>query len=127
MCMTAQMAAVQISGCIYLLDGQALSIGRDRVSLSIGFLKTMGSIWPLGKMMAKEVRAIARLSFSNTSTQHTVSMAAESAAMEEVELPRDEVVYPVDPLAQIDIYAGLTLPVDWATTPCNYSWPNSSC
>ncbi|EUC46343.1 hypothetical protein COCMIDRAFT_35963 [Bipolaris oryzae ATCC 44560] len=117
--MTAQMAAVQIAACIYLLDGHALSIARDRVSLSIGFLKTMGSTWPLGKVMAMEVQAIARLSFSGTSTQHTGSKGVEPVAAE-IELPRDEVVSPIDPSAQIDIYAGLTLPVDFSTTPFGY-------
>ncbi|KAJ5052719.1 hypothetical protein J3E72DRAFT_232629 [Bipolaris maydis] len=118
-CMTAQMAAVQVAACIYLLDGHALSIARDRVSLSIGFLKTMGSTWPLGKIMAIEVRTIARLSFSGTSVQHAGSMGVEPVAAE-IELPRDELVSPVDPSAQIDIYAGLTLPVDLSTTPFGY-------
>ncbi|EMD68910.1 hypothetical protein COCSADRAFT_109990 [Bipolaris sorokiniana ND90Pr] len=118
-CMAAQMAAVQVAACIYLLDGHALSIARDRVSLSIGFLKTMGSTWPLGKIMAMEARAIARLSFSSTNTQYIRPMQVEPVAAE-IELPRDEVVSPVDPLAQIDIYAGLTLPVDLSTIPFGY-------
>ncbi|EUC35340.1 hypothetical protein COCCADRAFT_77407, partial [Bipolaris zeicola 26-R-13] len=118
-CMTAQLAAVQVAACVYLLDGHALTIARDRVSLSIGFLKTMGSTWPLGKIVATEVRTIARLSFSNTSTQHVGSMGAEPVAAE-IEVPRDEVVSPVDPSAQIDIYAGLTLPVDLSPAPFGY-------
>lgn len=126
MCVTAQIAAVQVSACTYLLDGHALSIARDRVRLSIGVLKTMGTIWPLGKNMAREVQTIARASFSSTPVQHTVisSMGTEPMAAEEVELARDELVYPVNPSAHIDIYAGITIPVDWSNA--SFSCPSSS-
>lgn len=126
MCCTAQIAAVQVSACTHLLDGHALSIARDRVRLSIGFLKTMGTIWPLGMNMAREVQAIARASFSRPPILQTATMDAESVAAEEIEVPRDELICPVDPAAQIDIYAGLTLPVDWDATPFNYPSSNSS-
>lgn len=127
MCVTAQLAAVQIAACTFLLDGQALSIARDRVRLSIGVLKTMGAIWPLGKEMAREVQAIARSSLSSTSTtiQQPACVDVDPPAAE-VEIPRDDLICPVDPSAQIDIYAGLTMPVDWETTPFSYTCRNSA-
>ena len=44
MCISAQLATAQISACNNLLEDHALSIARDRVKLSIGFLSAMGSI-----------------------------------------------------------------------------------
>jgi hypothetical protein len=119
MCITSQLAAVQVSACTYLLDGHALSIARDRVRLSIGFLNTMATLWPLGKKMAKEVRTIARSTIASTCTQHTVVMDA-GPAVGEINLARDELVWPVDPSAQIDIYSGIVLPIDWDTTSFSY-------
>lgn len=109
MCMSAQLAAAEISACTNLLEDHALSIARDRVRLSIGFLNAMGSFWTLGKLMAKEVRAIARKYLSNS--QKTVTMDLGPA--DEIDFPRDELIWPVDPSAQIDIYSGLMLPIDW--------------
>jgi hypothetical protein len=123
MCMSAQLATAQISACTNLLEDHALSIARDRVRLSIGFLNAMGSFWPLGKLMAKEVRQIARLQLSNN--QNTI-VAEESGPATEIDLPRDELIWPIDPSAQIDIYSGLMLPVDWDTTNFNYSSSTSS-
>ena len=122
MCISAQLATAQISACTNLLEDRALSIARDRVRLSIGFLNAMGSFWPLGKMMAKEVRHIARIHLSNS--QNSVVMEPGPAA--EIDLPRDELIWPVDPSAQIDIYSGLMLPVDWNTTNFGYSSSASS-
>jgi hypothetical protein len=121
MCMCAQLATAQISACKHLLDDHALSIARDRVRLSIGFLNAMGSFWPLGKLMAKEVRNIARIHLSNN--RDTVIM--ESAPAAEIDLPRDEVIWPVNPSAQIDIYSGLMLPIDWNTINFGYSSSDS--
>jgi hypothetical protein len=125
MCITSQLAAVQVSACTYLLDGHALSIAQDRVRLSIGFLNTMATLWPLGKKMAKEVRTIARSSLVGTYTQHTVAMDA-GHAVAEIDLPRDEIVWPVDPSAQVDIYSGIVLPIDWDTTAFSYPSLTSS-
>lgn len=123
MCMSAQLATAQISACTNLLEDHALSIARDRVRLSIGFLNAMGSFWPLGKLMAKEVRQIARMQLSNN--QNTI-VAEESGPATEIDLPRDELIWPIDPSAQIDIYSGLMLPVDWDTTNFSYSSSTSS-
>jgi hypothetical protein len=120
MCMSAQLATAQISACTNLLEDHALSIARDRVRLSIGFLNATGSYWTLGKLMAKEVRAIARTHLSNS--QNTVAM--ESGPAGEVDFPRDGLIWPVDPSAQIDIYSGLMLPIDW--DPTNFSYTSST-
>jgi hypothetical protein len=125
MCISSQLAAVQVSVCTYLLDGHALSIARDRVRLSIGFVKTMGTIWPLGKKMVQEVRIIARSNLANACVQHTVDVVAEPAVAD-IDFPRDELVTPIDPSAQIDIYSGIILPIDWDTTTFSYSSLTSS-
>ena len=75
--------------------------------------------------MAKEVRTIARSSLVGTYTQHTVAMDA-GHAVAEIDLPRDEIVWPVDPSAQVDIYSGIVLPIDWDTTAFSYPSLTSS-
>ena len=109
MCICARIATAQISACNNLLEDHALSIARDRVKLSIGFLNAMGSIWVLAKAMAKDVRAVARSTLPVPSSTMTV----ESDPTAEIQLPRDELIWPVDPSAGIDIYSGLVLPMDW--------------
>lgn len=76
--------------------------------------------------MGKEVQGIARASFSGTIVQHTTVTHAEPMVVEEIEVPRDELIFPVDPAAEIDIYAGLTLPVNWCATPLSYLSSNDS-
>lgn len=108
---TAQIATASISACNTLLEDYALSVARDRIRLSIGFLNAMGSVWKLGKEMAKEVRSVARSTLTGAqSTQQTVV----PGPTDEIELPRDELIWPVDPLAQINIYSGLELPGTWS-------------
>jgi hypothetical protein len=118
MCIIAQLVAVQISACAHLLDGHALSIARDRVRLNIGVLSAMGSVWELGKKMAGEVRGIAMRSLSwqygSSVGMDTGSAPAEMGRLE------NEVVWPVDPSAQIDIYSGLVLPIDWEGVAFEY-------
>ncbi|KAJ4345073.1 hypothetical protein N0V95_005954 [Ascochyta clinopodiicola] len=111
MCICAQIGTAQISACTNLLEDHALLIARDRVKLSIGFLNAMGSIWSLGKAMAKDVRAVARSTLSAAPS----TLAVQTDAAVEIELPRDELIWPIDPSAAIDIYSGIVLPVDWET------------
>ena len=120
MCVVAQMATTQISACKYLLEDHALAIGRDRLRLSIGFLNTMGTFWPLGKKMAKEVKAVARAAFSGV--PETTQMNANA----EIDLERDELMWPSHPSAQIDIYAGTVLPIDWVAANSGYNSSTSS-
>lgn len=108
---SAQIATAQVSAC-HLLEDHALSIARDRVRLSIGFLNAMGSVWALGKVMAKDVRAVARSVLSVPSSVPSVRPAQQDSA-EEIELQRDELIWPVNPSAHVDIYSGLVLPMDW--------------
>ncbi|EAT80582.2 hypothetical protein SNOG_12170 [Parastagonospora nodorum SN15] len=117
MYMVARLATTQTSACRYLLEDRALAIARDRIRLSIGFLNSMGSVWPLGKMMAKEVNHIARINLSKSHT--TVAQIPDSTL--ETDVPRDDLIFPVNPSAQIDIFSGLTLPIDWETTNCSYA------
>jgi hypothetical protein len=115
MCVVAQMVTTQISACKNLLEDHALSIGRDRLRLGIGYLNTMGSFWPLGKKMAREVKSIARASLSNTQTTTQTNVATE------IEIARDDVLWPIDPSPQIDIYAGTVLPIDWNIMSMGYT------
>lgn len=72
--------------------------------------------------MAREVRIIARIHLANA--QSTISTAPDPAA--EIDMPRDELIWPVDPSAQIDIYSGIVMPATWDATDFNYSSSNSS-
>lgn len=120
MCMAARLATAQISACNNLLDGHAQSIARDRIRLSIGFLKAMGSIWPLGKKMAKELQYVARSTLIGV--QNTV--AVDSGPRAEIELPRDDLVWPIHPSSTVDIYSGIVIPTTWDATNFGYSGMN---
>jgi nicotinate-nucleotide pyrophosphorylase (carboxylating) len=109
LCIVASIATAQISACNILLDDHALSIARDRLRLAIGFLNQMGSLWPLAKKMAKEVRYIAR----QTLAAGTINSAPEPGPTQEIEIPRDDLIWPVDPCTSIDIYSGIVLPLNW--------------
>ncbi|KAH6637790.1 Quinolinate phosphoribosyl transferase [Boeremia exigua] len=117
MCPSALIAAAQVSACNNLLEDHALSIARDRIKLSIGFLSSMGSIWPSGKAMAKDVRAIARSILYMPPSVTTVGCDPSA----EIEIPRDELIWPVDPSAGVDIYSGIVMPVDWDQMTSGYS------
>lgn len=114
LCISATLAAAQISACNVLLEDHALAIARDRVRLSIGYLSQMGTLWPLAKQMARDVRYVARSTLSGTA-QVTHTTATEPDPTAEIEIPRDELIWPINPSAQIDIYSGLILP-EWDPT-----------
>jgi hypothetical protein len=107
--MSAHLGTAGISACTNLLEDHALSIARDRIRLSIGYLSTMGSIWSLGKEMAKELRYVARSAL--TSNQNSVAKATQPDPTGEFDIPRDDLIWPVNPSAQIDIFSGLVLPM----------------
>jgi hypothetical protein len=119
---TAQIATASISACNNLLEDHALSIARDRIRLSIGFLNAMGSVWKLGKDMAKEVRSVARSTLSGVQGPQAV----EPGSTDEIELPRDELMWPIDPSAQIDIYAGIELSGIWGSDQSSSAYQSSS-
>ena len=116
----AQMATTQLAACKFLLEDQALAVGRDRLRLTIGYLNTVGAIWPLGKKMAKEVKAIARSALAD------VPIAVETNGVEEIDITRDELVWPMDPSVNLDIYAGTVLPFDRAALSEGYASSTSS-
>lgn len=118
----ASLATAQISACNNLLEDHASSIARDRIRLSIGFLKAMGTTWPLARKMTKEVRQVARRTLAGLPS--TVTQEADPEV--EIDIPRDEMIWPVDPSAQIDIFAGITLPMNWDATVVNYSSSSTS-
>jgi hypothetical protein len=71
---------------------------------------------------AKEVRFIAQKTLANLPS--TVTQRQDATVT--IEMPRDELIWPIDPLAQIDIYARLSLPVDCEALLKNYSSFSSS-
>lgn len=115
-CIVAAIATAQIAAC-KLVDDHALSIARDRVRLSIGYLNAIGQFWTTSATMAKEVRFVARSAL----TEVPGSIASNPNTTAEVEIPRYELVWPVDPSAQIDIYAGITIPMDMNAPHADYS------
>ncbi|KAJ4300685.1 hypothetical protein N0V90_002773 [Kalmusia sp. IMI 367209] len=120
-CIVASVATAQVAAC-KMLDDRALSIARDRVRLSIGFLNAMGAFWPTAKTMAKEVRFVARSALAGLPS----TVTSQSDATAEVEIARDGIIWPIDPSAQIDIYAGITLPMDFDAQMINYASSSSS-
>jgi hypothetical protein len=105
-CIAAAIAVAEISACNVLLDDHALSIARDRVRLSIGFLRQMGTVWPLARHMADEVKYVARSTLVGTS----ITRGPEPDPAAVIEIPRDELIWPVHPQAAVDIYSGIVLP-----------------
>lgn len=120
-CIIASIATAQIAAC-KLLEDHALAIARDRVRLSIGYLNTLGAIWQTFATMAKEVRFVARSALRELPS--TLTSQPISAA--EIEVPRDELIWPVDPSAQIDIYAGMNIPMDFDPQQMGYSSSSTS-
>ncbi|KAF2470365.1 uncharacterized protein BDR25DRAFT_287260 [Lindgomyces ingoldianus] len=108
LCISASLAAAQIAACNVLLEDRALSIARDRIRLSIGALNAMGSLWPLAKKMARDIRFIARRTLSIPQRNHS----AEVEGTAETEIPRDDLIWPINPSTQIDMYSGIVLPMD---------------
>lgn len=120
-CMVATLATAQISAC-NVLDDRALSIARDRLRLSIGCLHSMGTIWPLSKQMAKEVRFVARRTLANLPS--ITSRECDPSA--EVEIPREEAIWPINTSAEIDIYTAINLPIGYEPLMRNYSISEAS-
>jgi len=110
LCITASIATAQISACTLLLQDHAASIARDRLRLSIGFLSSMGTNWPLAKKMTRDVKRVARRTLVSP-TRSRLDMDPNGV----IEIPRDDLIWPVevgDSASQIDIYSGLVLPMN---------------
>lgn len=105
-CIVASIATAQVAAC-RMLNEHALSIARDRVRLSIGYLNAMGTYWTTSTAMAKEVRFVARSALMGYS--HAANVPSDPSV--EIELPGHDTRWPIDPSAQINIYAGMTIPV----------------
>jgi hypothetical protein len=111
MCITSMAVMTQIASCNIFLEDHALSIARDRVRLSIGYFNQVGTLWPLAKKVAKEVRYVARKTLTD---MPRVGYAAEPDPTMEIEIPRDELIWPVAANCHMDIYSGMVLPIDWS-------------
>ncbi|KAH9880025.1 hypothetical protein J1614_002050 [Plenodomus biglobosus] len=104
MSIIAQLAAVQISACNTLLEDYPQSIARDRIRLAIGSLNSIGTLWPLGRRMAKEVRMIAR---ADLASMQRLVPNTDTAATCTMEVPRDDLISTIDPMMGVDIYSGI--------------------
>ena len=78
-CMVATVAIANLSACKYILAEQRLSLARERLRVSIGVLKSLGEIWPLGKTTLQELQAVARemLNLGNTNADSSISDMSE--------------------------------------------------
>ncbi|PVI03287.1 nicotinate-nucleotide diphosphorylase [Periconia macrospinosa] len=117
----ARIALAQISACNVLLDDYGLTIARDRVRLSIGFLTNLGMFWPLAAKVAKDVKYVSKMTLSSLP-----STVTQQSTIAEIEIPRDELLWPINPATQIDIYAGLSLPMDWPASMMGYTSSSTS-
>ena len=81
-CMVATVAIANLSACKYILAEQRLSLARERLRVSIGVLKSLEEIWPLGKVTLQELRAVARemLNLGNTNADSSISDISEYVA-----------------------------------------------
>ncbi|KAF2443935.1 nicotinate-nucleotide diphosphorylase [Karstenula rhodostoma CBS 690.94] len=120
-CIVASIAAAQIAAC-KLLEDHALSIARDRVRLSIGYLNAMGTFWSTSATMAKEVRFVARSALTGLPS----TIVSQSEPTGEIEISRDELIWPVDPSAQIDIYTGMSIPLILDAQAMSYASSSTS-
>ena len=71
-CMVATVAIANLSACRYILTEKRLSMARERLRVSIGVLKSLEEIWPLGRTLLQELRAVAR-DMLNLGNNHPVS------------------------------------------------------
>lgn len=58
--MVAVVTIAHLAACRYHYQGQDLQLGRERIRLSMGVLKSLGAYWPAGRRTYKEVGIIAR-------------------------------------------------------------------
>lgn len=59
-CIIAATTVTHLSACKYVLQGDELSAGRERIRAAIGVLETMAEVWRKGKRIAWEVKTVAR-------------------------------------------------------------------
>ncbi|KAL4944127.1 hypothetical protein BDV06DRAFT_116930 [Aspergillus oleicola] len=59
-CMISNLVIAHLSACRFYYTGQELKMARERVRLSMGALKVLGEIWPMGRRTYREVGIIAR-------------------------------------------------------------------
>ncbi|KAK9236431.1 hypothetical protein V1525DRAFT_217702 [Lipomyces kononenkoae] len=59
-CMIANTAIAHLAACRYFYEGQQLQLGRERIRLTMGALKTLSEYWPMGKRTYQEVGIVAR-------------------------------------------------------------------
>ncbi|OCK84401.1 hypothetical protein K432DRAFT_414025 [Lepidopterella palustris CBS 459.81] len=109
----AGIATVQVLTCKYFLEDKALAVSRDRVRLSIGALKAFAEIWPLGKVVMRDVKMVARETLPAPQTHQSANLDPP-----EIEFPRDEFSLPIDPMPQLDIFNALVMP-NWSTWDWN--------
>ncbi|GKZ29749.1 hypothetical protein AbraIFM66950_006376 [Aspergillus brasiliensis] len=59
-CMIANAAIAHLAACRYVFTGQDLQLGRERIRLSMGTLKSLSEHWAQGKRIYREMGIVAR-------------------------------------------------------------------
>lgn len=81
-CMVGSVAIANLSACRYILTEKRLSLARERLRVSLGVLKSLEEIWPLGRTLLRELRAVARdmLNLGNTNPVSSICDMPEYVA-----------------------------------------------
>ena len=74
----------------------------------------------MGMAIAKDVRAVARSTLQAPPETTTVDYDPSA----EIELPRDELIWPINPSMDVDIYSGIVMPMDWEHVDSGYASSN---
>ncbi|KAK9319415.1 hypothetical protein V1517DRAFT_332637 [Lipomyces orientalis] len=94
-CMIANTAIAHLAACRYVYRGQQLQLGRERIRLSMGVLKTLSEYWPMGKRTYQEVGIIAR----------------ETLSLEDPSRPQETLIQ------EVDVLQPMTIPVELPPPP----------
>ncbi|KAL5339643.1 hypothetical protein BJX70DRAFT_363530 [Aspergillus crustosus] len=70
-CCISNLVIAHLAACRFHYSGQPLKLARERIRLSMGALKVLGEVWPMGQRTYKEVGIVAReiLGLKNQSKQ----------------------------------------------------------
>lgn len=85
-CMIANATIAHISACRYIYQGLQLKLGREKIRLSMGTLKTLSEYWPQGKRIYQEVGIIAREILCLRDQNKRTMASTEASGTEALEL-----------------------------------------
>lgn len=85
-CMIANATIAHLSACRYIYKGTQLELGREKIRLSMGTLKSLSEYWPQGKRIYQEVGIIAREILCLRDQNKRTMASTEAPGTEAVEL-----------------------------------------